>query len=173
MAAPETYTLDPTHTAVEFKIDHFGFSAPSGKWMSIDGTLILDEEAPEESSVTLTIDIADVITGVPDLDAHLKTEDFFFVDEYPEATFTSTDVLLTGYATAKVTGDLTLRGVTKPVTLDVKLNKIGENMMGLKTAGFTATTTLTRSDFNMGTYAPGLADDVTLVIESEANLASE
>tara|TARA_B100001179_G_scaffold195790_1_gene154172 strand:- start:104 stop:691 length:588 start_codon:yes stop_codon:yes gene_type:complete len=172
-AAPETYVFDASHTAVEFQIDHFGFSSPTGKWMSVDGTLTLDEEDPAASSVSLTIDVAEVVTGVPDLDAHLKKEDFFYVDEYPTATFESESVELTGEDTAEVTGMLTLRGVTKPVTLDVKLNKIGENMMGKKTAGFSATTTLLRSDFNMDTYAPGLSDEVTLMIETEANLQSE
>ena len=172
-AEPATYKLDPTHTAIEFKIDHFGFSSPTGKWMSVDGELTLDEDTPASSSVSLTVDVTKVNSGVEALDEHLNKEDFFYTDVYPEASFESTSVELTGETTALVTGDLTLRGVTKPVTLDVTFNKIGENMMGVKTAGFSATTTLLRSDFDMATYAPGLSDEVTLEIETEANLVTE
>merc|ERR1712107_833584 len=118
------------------------------------------------SSVSLTVDVTKVNSGVEALDEHLNKEDFFYTDVYPEASFESTSVELTGETTALVTGDLTLRGVTKPVTLDVTFNKIGENMMGVKTAGFSATTTLLRSDFDMATYAPGLSDEVTLEIET-------
>ena len=172
-AEPEAYKLDPTHTAIQFEIDHFGFSSPTGKWMSVDGTLMLDEDDPAASSIELTIDVNEVNTGVPALDEHLRKEDFFNVAEYPEATFVSTDIELTGEDTAKVTGDLTLHGVTKPVVLDVTLNQIAENMFGLKTAGFKASTTLVRSDFGIDTYAPALGDEVKIYIQSEANLAAD
>ena len=118
----------------------------------------------------MTIPVAKLETGVPDLDEHLKTADFFDVETYPTALFESESVELTGEETAKVTGNLTLHGITKPVILDVELNKIGENMFGKKTAGFSATTTIKRSDFGMTTYLPGLGDEVTIEIESEANL---
>ena len=78
IAEPATYKLDPTHTAVEFKIDHFGFSTPTGKWMSVDGTLSLDDADPANSSVSLTVDVTKVNSGVEALDEHLKKEDFFF-----------------------------------------------------------------------------------------------
>lgn len=172
-AAPVTYKLDPTHTAIQFQISHFGFSAPTGKWMAVDGAVILDEEDPAASSVELTIDVGAVNTGVPDLDTHLKTADFFNVEEFPEATFVSTNVELTGEKTAKVTGDLTLHGVTKPVVLDVTLNQIAENMFGLKTAGFQATTTIIRSEFGIDLYAPALGDEVQIFIQAEANVPAE
>ena len=169
-AAPETYTLDTSHTNVVWSINHFGFSNPSGKMTKVEGTLVLDEAAPANSKVDVTLSPADVQTGIEKLDEHLKSKDFFDAETYPKATFTSTKVELTGKETAKVTGTLTLRGVSKPVVLNVKLNKIGTNMMGKKTAGFSATTIVKRSDFGMVTYLPNLGDSVGISIESEANI---
>ncbi|MBL8641212.1 MAG: YceI family protein [Alphaproteobacteria bacterium] len=168
--AAETYKLDPSHTAITWHVNHFGFSTPSGKFMSVDGEVTLDESNPSASSVKVTIDLNGVNSGVVKLDEHLKTADFFDVAKFPTATFLSKKVHLTGKDTAKVDGDLTLHGITKPVTLDVRLNKIGENMMKLKTAGFTASTTIKRSEFGISTYVPNLGDDVKIDIESEANL---
>ncbi|OFW88979.1 MAG: polyisoprenoid-binding protein [Alphaproteobacteria bacterium RIFCSPHIGHO2_12_FULL_45_9] len=168
--AAETYKLDASHTAITWHVNHFGFSTPSGKFMSVDGEVTLDEANPAASSVKVTVDVAGINSGVPKLDEHLKTPDFFDVAKFPTATFVSKKVELTGKDTAKVEGDLTLRGVTKPVVLDVKLNKIGENMFKLKTAGFTASTTIKRSEFGMTTYVPNLGDDVKIDIESEANI---
>lgn len=168
--AAETYKLDASHTAIVWHVNHFGFSTPSGKFMNVDGEVTLDEANPSASSVKVTIQMADVNSGVAKLDEHLKAPDFFDVAQYPTATFASTNVEVTGKDTAKVTGDLTLHGVTKPVVLDVKLNKIGENMKKLKTAGFTASTVIKRSDFGISTYVPMLGDEVTLNIESEANI---
>ncbi len=168
--AAETYKLDPSHTAITWHVNHFGFSTPSGKFMNVDGQVTLDEANPASSSVNVTINVADINSGVAKLDEHLKTPDFFDVAKFPTASFISKKVELTGKDTAKVEGDLTLRGVTKPVILDVKLNQIGENMMKLKTAGFTASTTIKRSDFGMSTYVPNLGDEVKIDIESEANI---
>jgi polyisoprenoid-binding protein YceI len=170
-AAAETYTLDPTHTAITWNIDHFGFSSPSGKFMNVDGTLVLDQEHPDQSKVEVKIPVADVNTGVPKLDEHLKTKEFFDVAAFPEAVFVSDKVEVTGEKTALVHGNLTLHGVTKPVTLNVTLNKLAENMFKKQTAGFTASTTIKRSDFGMTTYLPALGDDIQIAIESEANLA--
>jgi polyisoprenoid-binding protein YceI len=168
--AAETYTLDPMHTQVAWSINHFGFSNPSGKFAMIEGTLTLDEAKPEDSKVEATITIKNLVTGLDKLNEHLWSDKFFDAAKFPAATFTSTKVEVTGKDTAKVTGDLTLHGVTKPVTLDVKLNKIGENMMKRKTAGFSATLVLKRSDFGMTTYLPNLGDDITIGVETEANL---
>lgn len=172
-ATPETYTLDPAHTAIEFQLDHFGFSSPGGKFMNVDGTLILDEENPEKSSVEVTIPVTKVMTGVPALDEHLQTEDFFLTSSFPEAKFVSTSVVQVSDEKAYVYGDLTIRGITKPVGMTVILNQIGENMMGVKTAGFTAYTTIKRSDFGVDAYVPNLGDEVQIEIQSEANLTSD
>lgn len=167
-AAEETYTLDPTHSYVLWRISHFGFSHPAGKW-NAEGTLILDEKKPTNSKVNVTINLDDLVTGVPKLDEHLKDKDFFDVGKYPKATFVSNKVNVTGKDKAKVTGILTLHGISKPVTLNVTLNKVAESpITHKKTAGFTATTTLKRSDFGIDKYLPGLGDDVKIDIEAEA-----
>ncbi len=168
-AEPQTYTVDPSHTSIVWSVNHFGFSSPSGKFGNVSGELILDEQKPENSSVKITVDTASVISGVPKLDDHMKSKDFFDVAKFANATFVSTKVVLSGTDTAKVDGNLTLHGVTKPLTLDVKLNKIGDSpVTKKKTAGFTASTVIKRSEFNMTYGLPGLADDVTLNIQSEA-----
>lgn len=168
-AAPETYALEATHTEVVFSWTHFGFSKPTAKFMNAVGTLVLDEAAPANSSVEVSFAIDGLNTGVAALDEHLKKPDFFDAAKYPTATFKSTKVDVTGKDTANVTGNLTIHGVTKPVTLAVKLNKIGANMKGVKTAGFSATGQIKRSDFGMGAYVPAVSDEITLVITAEAN----
>lgn len=172
-AAPVAYTLDPSHTSVVWSVSHFGFSSPSGKFNNVKGMLMLDEQKPENSSLEVTVDLASVNSGVPKLDDHLKSNAFFDVASTPNATFKSTSVVLSGTDSAKVTGNLTLHGVSKPVTLDVKLNKIGDSpVTKKKTAGFTASTIIKRSEFNMTYGLPGLADDVALNIQSEAFIDS-
>lgn len=167
--AADTYVLDPSHTNITWHANHFGFSNPSGKFAAAEGTVMLDEAKPENSSVKVTVKPASVITGIEKLDNHLKSKDFFDVEQFPSATFASTSVEVTGKDSAKVQGTLTLHGVSKPVTLDVKLNKIGENMMNKKkTAGFTASTVLKRSDFGINYALPGVSDDVRIDIEAEA-----
>lgn len=167
--AADTYTLDPGHTYVLWHINHFGFSNPSGKWFA-NGTVILDETKPDNSKVDVTIQTASIDTGIPKLDEHLKSADFLDVKQYPTATFVSDKVQMTGKESAKVFGTLTLHGVAKPVVLNVKLNKLGLSpISNKKTAGFTATTQLKRSDFNIKAYLPGLGDDVKIDIEAEAN----
>ncbi|MES2217808.1 MAG: YceI family protein [Pseudomonadota bacterium] len=170
-AAPVTYQLDPNHTSVLWHISHFGFSNPSGKWQA-DGTLILDEQKPQDSKVNVTIKIASVDTGIPKLDEHLKSKAFFDADQFPTATFVSDKVKLTGKDTAQVTGMLTMHGVTKPVTLNVKLNKIGTNpITEKKAAGFSAETTIDRSDFGIETLSPALGNKVKVNIEAEGQAA--
>ena len=169
-AKAETYKLDPTHTAVTWKLSHFGFSNPSGKFMNVDGSVEFDEKNPTASKVNVTIPIALGLSGVPKLDEHMQGTDFFDVKKYPTATFKSTKVEVTGDKTANVTGDLTIRGITKPVVLAVRFNKAGENMMKLKTIGFTAAAQIKRSDFGMKAYVPDLGDDVRIDIEAEANV---
>jgi len=173
--AAETYMFDPSHTNIDWRINHFGFSNPSGKFARVEGSLTLDEQKPENSKVSATIAIANLVTGIDKLDEHLKSPDFFDIAKFPTATFVSTKVAVNQNdsikRTAKVYGTLTLHGVAKPVVLDVTLNKIGDNMLKRKTAGFSMHTMLKRSDFGMDKYLPMLGDDVTIDIESEANLA--
>jgi polyisoprenoid-binding protein YceI len=167
-ATSETYKLDPSHSYVLWHINHFGFSNPSGKWMA-DGTIIVDESKPQNAKVSINIPVGNIITGIPKLDEHLKTAEFFDVDKFPTATFVSNKITLTSKDTAKMQGILTLHGISKPITLNVKLNKIGDSPITHKrTAGFTATAQLKRSDYGIKTYLPGLGDDVKLNIEVEA-----
>lgn len=165
----ETYTLDPAHTYVQWSISHLGFSNQTGKWMA-EGTLMLDEAKPQNSKVNVKINIASLITGDDKLNKHLMSEEFFNVNQFPTATFVSDNVTLTSKNTAKVQGMLTLHGVTKPVMLNVMLNKKGTHPMSKKMAmGFSATATIKRSDFGMTSFLPGLGDQVKLTIEAEAS----
>lgn len=169
--AAETYQFDPNHTNILWHANHFGFSSPTGRFGIDDGSVTIDEANPAKSSVDVTIDTNDLTTGIPKFDAHLKSKDFLDAEKFPTATFKSTKVDVTGKDTAKVTGDLTLHGVTRPVVLDVKLNKIGDHpMTKKKSVGFTATTTIKRSDFGITMYVPNVSDEVKLDIESEASV---
>ncbi|RDI48082.1 YceI family protein [Aquicella lusitana] len=167
-AAAETYIIDPKHSYVLWRISHFGFSEQTGKWMA-EGTLSLDEAKPQNSKVNVTINVNDVITGIPKLDEHLKKEDFFDTAKYPTATFVSNKIRLTGKDKAKIEGTLTLHGVSRPVVLDVNLRKVDVSpVTNKKTAGFSANAKLKRSDFGINAYLPGLGDEVKIDIEVEA-----
>lgn len=167
--AADIYVLDPDHTSIVFIVSHFGLSSPSGKFKGVEGRLVIDEERPQNSKLNVTVRPETVMTGVPKLDEHLRTKDFFDVALYPTATFASTRIELTGKTTAKVHGSFTLHGVTKPLTLDVKLNKIAYiEQFKRKKAGFSATTTIKRSEYGMGYGIPDVGDDVRVRIESEA-----
>jgi polyisoprenoid-binding protein YceI len=166
--AAETFILDPLHSYVLWHASHFDFSHPSGKWM-VNGTVTLDKDHPQASKVDVSIKLADLITGIPELDKHLKGELFFNVAKYPLATFVSDKVTDVNNNSARVEGMLTLHGVSKPVTLDVKMNKLGVSPITDKmTAGFTASTTIKRSDFGINTLLPGVGDEVKIEIEAEA-----
>ena len=171
LAAGENYTLDPNHTNVVWSANHFGFSNVYGKFAKVEGKLTLDEAKPEASKLSVVVTPASIITGIDKFDAHLKSDAFFDVEKFATATFESTKVVVTEPGKkAIVTGNLTLHGVTKPIALDVTLNKIGEQpMTKKKTAGFSATTTIKRSDFGMTFALPGVSDDVKIIIESEAS----
>lgn len=170
-AAAEEFTFDNQHSFVLFHIKHMGFSIQSGKWY-LNGAVQLDKDKPENSQVKATIKIADLVTGLPELDKHLKSKLFFDAEKFPEATFVSDKVDVLSKTTATVHGTLTVHGVSKPITLNVTLNKVGNNPINDRmTAGFTATTTLKRSDFGMNAYLPDLGDEVTIEIGAEAYLS--
>ncbi|WP_266158198.1 YceI family protein [Dyella silvatica] len=167
-ADPVTYKLDPGHTNVLFSWSHFGFSNPTANFGLGDGTLVFDEKNPAKSSVEVTLPLANLDTHVAKLDEHLKKPDFFDADKFPSATFKSTKVQALGGGKFKITGDLTVHGVTKPVVLDAKLNKVGEHpMMKVQAIGFDATTTLKRSDFGIGAYVPNVSDEIKVRITTE------
>lgn len=169
-AAPETYTLDKNHTYVLWGIDHLGFSTQYGKWYAT-GQLVLDKDNPSQSKVDAKINVANMITGIPELDKHLESALFFNTAKFPTATFVSNKVTPQGDNKATVDGTLTLRGVSKPVTLQVTLNKEGINpISNQQSVGFTATSTLSRSDYGINAFLPGVSDKVNLIIGGEAYL---
>ena len=165
-----TYTLDPDHTQVHFSCNHFGFSNPCAVFGKLQGTLEYDEADPTRSSVQVTIALDSINSNVPKLDTHLESADFFDAATYPTATFKSTKVSKGSTPHhLEVSGDLSVHGATRPVTLDVVVNNVGEHpMRKAPTAGFDATTTVKRSDFGITKYVPGVSDDVKLQITVEA-----
>jgi len=168
-AAPVTYVIDPTHTDVIAQWSHFGFSNPSAHFGKADGALVYDAENVAASSVSVTLPLSGLNSFVDKFDTHLRSADFFEADKYPDATFKSTRVEAAGEGKMKVTGDLTIKGITKPVVLDVTLNVAGEHPMAKRqTIGFDATGRVLRSDFGLGKYAPGVSDEVKLRITTEA-----
>lgn len=171
-AEPKTYALDKSHATVAFELSHLGFSTAHGVFRSFDANLILDEARPAASKVDVTIDAASIDTFFARRDEHLKSPDFFNVAQFPTIRFVSTSVVrpTPDAKTARVTGDLTLHGVTKPVTLDVKLNQIGENPINKRpTVGFSASGVIKRSDFGITAYVPAVGDEVRLTIDAEFN----
>lgn len=174
-AAPAgNYKLDPTHASVTWSLSHAGLSNYTARFDDISGALDFQSTAPETSSVDIRIDPRSVSTGLPKFDEEIATSgNYFDANKFPEIRFVSTDIKLTGDAKGLITGDLTLKGVTKPVTLDVTFNGAGKSFGNPgKTLGFSATTSFLRSDYNMGHLVSfGIGDEVTLRIETEFNEA--
>ncbi len=167
MAAADTYTIDPSHTYPNFKIDHLGFSTLHGRFNKTSGRMSMDR-AKGTGSVEIVIDAASIDTGHGKRDDHLRSPDFFNVMEFPQITFTSDTVKYVGEG-ATVTGDLTIMGVTRSVTLEVPRINCGTHPFNKKeVCGFNATTRIKRSDFGMNYGLPGIGDEVSLDIEVEA-----
>jgi polyisoprenoid-binding protein YceI len=170
-AAP--WTIDNSHTTITFTVDHFGYSTVHGFFREFAGELNFDPEAPESSKVAFTIQADSLDTLFAKRDEHLKSADFLDVAKFPTITFQSTGVDVIDDDAARVTGDLTIKGVTKPVVLDVELNKLAPSpMTQAPTAGFTATTVIKRSDFGVSTYVPAVGDELTVRIDAESSPAS-
>lgn len=167
-AEPVTYTLDPNHTQVLARWSHFGFSHPVANFGQADGTLVYDPENVAASRVDVRLPLAGLETFVPDFDEHLKSAEFFDAASYPDITFKSTRVEAAGDGKLKVTGDLTIKDTTRPVVLDVTLNRIGAGLDGRAKIGFDAVATVKRSDFDVSRYAPNVSDEVALRITTEA-----
>ncbi|MES2678014.1 MAG: YceI family protein [Pseudomonadota bacterium] len=164
------YKTEANHTSVTWTANHFGFSSVSGKFTDIDGIVIFNEKKPEQSSVEVVIKTNILETGIAKLDTHLKSADFFNVEKFPTATFISKKITMVGKDKAKIAGNLTLMGITKPIILDVVFNKSGINPVNQKSSiGFTASASLNRSDFGIKYALPGVADKIDLLIQLEAN----
>ncbi|MFN3906741.1 MAG: YceI family protein [Acinetobacter junii] len=172
LAAPVDYKIDPTHTATVFSWNHFGFSTPSANFTDIQGVIKVDNAKPSNSSVDVIIPISSVNTNVPALDKEFQEEAWFNAAKYPNITFKSAKVETKDKKHFKITGNLTVKGVTKPVVLDAVLNKQGEHPMAKVPAiGFNATTSFDRSAFGIGNYVPNVGDKITVNITTEATAA--
>lgn len=172
LAAPQKYNIDMNHTYVTFTYDHFGFSNPVGKLEKFSGDFLLDVDDLTRSSISMTFPLDGLHTGVAKLDDDLKSPGFFDAAKYPDITFKSTKVEKAGANGLRISGDLTVHGVTKPVVLAAKVNKIGEGPMGKgPSAGFEADTTLKRSDFGVDKLTPGVGDEIKVHISLDSHLA--
>jgi polyisoprenoid-binding protein YceI len=160
-----TYAVDPGHTQVGWRVSHMGFSNYAGGFSDVSGTLELQPKTPASAKLSVKIPVASVTTTSAKLTDELKGDQWLDAAKFPDMTFVSTKVTPAGKDHAKVTGDLTLHGVTKPVTLDVTLVGAGVNPLSKKvTVGFEATGTLKRSEFGVKTYVPLIGDELHLTI---------
>lgn len=168
-AEPEKYVFDKPHTQILFAVDHLGFAKSYGKFLDYTGEIMWDKAEPAKSSVSVTIPMAGLDMGDATWKEHLSGEKWFNVAQFPEMTFKSTAIEVTGEKTANITGDLTLHGVTKPVVLATTFNKADKHpMMDRQEAGFSATTSIKRSEFGITEAVPYVGDDVAITIEVEA-----
>ncbi|WP_299149632.1 YceI family protein [uncultured Tateyamaria sp.] len=171
-AAAERYTLDSSHSQILFSYNHLGFSTTWGMFSGFEGEIMFDQENPDSSTVTVSMPTKSMFTGWEQRDGHFMSGDFFAAEDGDLITFTSTGIEVTGDGTANITGDLTMNDVTKSVVLDATLNQAGTNPLSNKEwAGFNATTTLLRSDFGLGAFAPAVSDEVQVQISIEAEKA--
>ena len=168
-AAPEKYLLDASHSQIVFTYNHLGFSTTTTMFSGFEGEIMFDAEAPAGSSVAVSFPVKTMLTGWEARFAHFMAPDFFGDHAGDMVEFTSTAINVTGDKTADITGDLTLNGVTKPVTLKAILNQAGQHpMAGKPWAGFDASATVKRTDYNLGEFAPYVSDEVEIYISIEA-----
>lgn len=167
-AAPQTYTLDPTHTFPRFSYDHMGMSKQILRFNKTSGTVVLDKQA-KNAKVDVTIDMTSIDTGFEAFDGHIQGADFLDTAKFPTATFKSTKVNFEGDKPVSIDGNLTIKGITKPITLTVTSFLNGPHPMLKKDSiGANASAVIKRSEFNAGNYAPAVGDEVTLDIALEA-----
>jgi polyisoprenoid-binding protein YceI len=171
-AAPVTYTLDTTHSRVTFYVNHLGFSNSVGEFRIADATLDFDADDWSKSKIGVAIPVASLELGDAKWNAHILSADFLEAAKYPDMSFASRRVEKIDPTHGKLYGDLTIKGVTRPAVLDLRVNKVGEHpMRKTPAAGFTATTTVKRSEFGVAAYVPAVADEVEVRIEVEAFVA--
>jgi polyisoprenoid-binding protein YceI len=168
LAAPITYDIDSTHSLQSYSYRHMGLSFASGRFDKTTGTITLDAAA-KTGSADISIDVNSLNTGVAKLDEHLKSKDFLDAAKYPAITFKSGSFKFSGDTLSSVSGDLTVHGVTKPVTLTVtSFACIDHPMKKVPACAANAETTIKRSEFGVGNYVPMVADEVKLTLEVEA-----
>ncbi len=170
LADTETYTLDSSHSQTLFSYDHLGFSTTWGMFSGWEGTIEFDADDPAASMVDVSIPATEMFTGWEARDEHFSSPDFLDAAANDTVRFVSTAIEVTGDETAMITGDLTLGGVTKEIVLDATLNQMADHPMQEKPwIGFSATTTILRSDFDAGMFAPFVGDEVEVQISIEAS----
>ncbi|MNZ99504.1 hypothetical protein D3C78_1188340 [compost metagenome] len=168
MAAPETYSVDGTHTYPRFSYSHFGMSTQLSRFNKTTGTVVIDKAA-KTAKVDITIDMTSVDTGFPTFNEHIQGADFLDTAQFPTATFKSSKVRFEGDKPVALDGDLTIKGVTKPVTLAVSnFVSMPHPMLKKDAIGADAQVVIKRSEFNAGKYAPHVGDDVTISVALEA-----
>lgn len=171
-AASAAWQLDPAHSTVVFEVGHLGYSDVTGVFSKIEADIeSFDPENLESASFSVTIDATSLTTFWEARDEHIRGGDFLDVENYPEITFTSTEITRTGENTAEVTGDLTIKDVTKPVTLQAQINKIAPSPMNpeMRAAGFTLTGEIDRTEFGVDAYAPAVGAVLPVTINVELN----
>ena len=165
----ETYEIDRSHTNIVWYISHMGFSRTIGSFREFEGTIDLNFDEPSKSKILITIKTDSITTGVPDLDSQLKGDQFFQVEEYPEAYFESTNITLVEKDTAEVSGNFTMLGKTNEITLNVRFNKRAmDPILNRMRTGFSIKSSIKRSDWGMDKMLAFVADDINLAIEAEA-----
>ena len=169
VAEPQSYAIDPDHTLVTFQVEHLGFSTTTGWFGDTTGTIVFDPDDPAASSVDVEIAVRSVGTNNAERDGWIASDAVLDAEAAPVIAFNSTGIEVTDDDTGRITGDLSMAGTTRPVTLDVTFNRIGENpLTKMQTVGFTATGSLERSDFGADGFVGPLGDTVSFRVDVEA-----
>lgn len=166
--AAQTYQIDPVHSSLVFRVKHMNTAYVYGMFTSMKGTVVVDEANPARSSINIEVDADSVNTNNQQRDNHLRSPDFFNTRQFPTITFRSTEIRRVNANTVQVRGDLTMRGVTRPITANVTLTGKGKNAQGRDIIGFETTFTIRRSEFGIRYGLPGLGDDVRVTLSIEA-----
>jgi len=169
LASPATYSIDPEHSRPRFTYNHFGFSSQLGSVNKMTGKIMFDADA-KAASVDLVIDMNSITSGLDLLDKHMRNADFLDTTKYPQATFKSTNVAFDGDRPVSISGNLTMHGISQPVTFSVTAFKRGPHggLQNRDAVGGNATAVISRAAFGIGRYAPSVSDDVTITIGLEA-----
>jgi polyisoprenoid-binding protein YceI len=167
-ASAQTYQIDPVHSSLLFRVKHMDTAYVYGMFTSMKGTVVVDEANPARSSINIEVDANSVYTHNEQRDNHLRSPDFFNTRQFPTITFKSTQVRRINANTVQVRGDLTIRGVTRPITANVTLTGKGKNPQGKDIIGFETTFTIRRSEFGIRYGLPGLGDEVQVTLSIEA-----
>lgn len=169
---PGAYVLDPDHGKITWSVSHLGYSTYYGQFTGLSAKLDLDPRSPAKSSLSVSVPLSGVVTGNARLEQHLATPDFFDTQRFPVATFTANGIEQTSPTTARITGDLSLRGTTRPMAIDATFTQAGINPVDRRySVGFDGRAVVKRSEFGVNAFLPALGDDVTLRIEGEFKAA--